>query len=337
MAGQPITITVALLGEPKGPPWPDFLSGEDLAKSYAERPKVTLEVEPHEHVGEVLRKAAREWGAEFPGAFIAFYTPDDESEFAGRISPTVPLVDDAGRATWRHIFYDVPYRRLIESAEAGVLAGDPRRPYLVMQPGIGDGVLPDWATFKAVWDSIYFVLENVDTIGGSLAAAALAKKHVVDRLRHRTKAAAEAVQQHATDWGTRGGDPYELDEWLDDRIWNSNDLAELLDCTPDEAEALLWGFGFAQAPSGLWRRNEDPEAEFLTAGTGLGFSSVGAPEARVRKIIQEELEAFLESGQAQSLDWDDLERLQRPTLPQRAQLTARAPYYWVRDWWENRS
>jgi hypothetical protein len=50
---------------------------------------------------------------------------------------------------------------------------------------------------------------------------------------------------------------------LGTRPWHPADLAQFLDCSEGEAEALLWGFGYAQDSTGLWRAGADDAASLI--------------------------------------------------------------------------
>jgi hypothetical protein len=330
----PLRVTVALVGD-------EQMSGDLMPESaravpYAKRRKVELDVGPEDFLGDVLRRAAEQFGATYYGAFVAFYRPEDETGLKHGYSHVVPLLDDEGRVTWRHMFPDVPYHRLIRAYEAGALDGDPRRPYLLQQPGIGDGVVADWPTLKAVWDAAHFVLENLANIGGAAAVGIAAKRVVIDRLRNRSKAVTEMIEQRSGEWAARGGDPADLYEWLDDRPWSSADLADMLGCTEGEAGAILWAFGFTTAQSGLWRRNQSEEGKFFNETNMIGMTATGVREDDLRRVMATEIKAFLASGQARPDSWQRVPWTQPPGPVRPTSLRLATPYYWLRAWWQDR-
>jgi Homeodomain-like domain len=47
--------------------------------------------------------------------------------------------------------------------------------------------------------------------------------------------------------------------------WHGDDLADRLDCSRSEAEAILWAYGYAPDSQGLWRRGGDEPADFLAS------------------------------------------------------------------------
>jgi len=288
---ESIEVVVALVGDPTQP-LPEILPERFWLQPYSERQTVALDVRPDESVGDVLQRAVEQSGAPGMGARIAFYAPDDEQQLnPRRASPTVPLVDDAGRVTWRHYWYEPTYGELLRSGEAGALNGDPRRPYLLLEPGRGNGFLSDWPTILTVLVAVRYALGLVADMDGAAS--------VVDRLRRKTRAASDVIEAKGDDWSSRNGDPYDVAEWLDDRPWLPADLVPLLGCTEDQAEAMLWAFGFAQADSGLWRRNADEEARLLGETTFAGIHLFQhADEEQMRRIVREELEHFLATGRA---------------------------------------
>jgi hypothetical protein len=107
---EPISITVAVVGNPSdplAPSWEDFFD-EEWKRPYGERRKLDLVVEPHEPLGHVMTRAAAELGVDVPEdwaspvAFIAFYKPDDDRKGLHSWTTSITLVDDAGRAIWNN-------------------------------------------------------------------------------------------------------------------------------------------------------------------------------------------------------------------------------------------
>jgi hypothetical protein len=150
---MPLTVTVALVGDPANPlapPYEEFFERE-WARPYADRERIELEVDESETLGEVMTRATQAWNVEVPEdwagpvAFIGFYVPEDEQSFHGWQS-SITLVDDRGRAIWNNYWKDVRYGDLLRAADAGVLEGDPLRPYLILHAEIGNGLIADWGT-----------------------------------------------------------------------------------------------------------------------------------------------------------------------------------------------
>ncbi len=82
-------------------------------------------------------------------------------------------------------------------------------------------------------------------------------------------------------------------QWLDRRPWHIADVAEAASCSPKDAEALLWAFGFAESNDGLFRRQEDDVATALSENMKTAISShVGAlseqdQEVIVRRVLEQ--------------------------------------------------
>jgi hypothetical protein len=286
MADEAIEVTVAL-------------------RRGARRRPVQLQVSPDDTLAQVVDRAAARLG--IPGDVPAAFH-DPERNAIGRTSDTVTLVDSDGRATWMHPFAEVTYRQLLESAEAGVLEGDPRRLYLDTKPGIGNGPVPDWETIKAIWDALDFVLGAI----GAVTTLNEARKRLAARLRRSAQDASQAIEQHSGDWESRRGDPHVLHQWLGDRVWSSADLASALGCSEPEAGAVLWSFGFTHSPSCVWRRSEDEESKFVNEVHGLSYGVQGASQEQVRQVLEANTRRFLESGRASDIEWYDLPWLDTP-------------------------
>jgi hypothetical protein len=274
---------------------------EERRKPYGERPRVDLEVSLEEDLNSVLRRAADQLGVTYSGAFFGFYTPrDDESHEDWHWYAALPLVDGHGHVYWRFpAMTTIAYRELLRSADEGALAGDPRRPYLVLTGAIGDGILPDWGTLVHVFHLLIQFLTYAAATEGTLQATERVK-----RLLHRTREADNAISEASPGWADRGGDPYVFSEWLDDRPWLPEDIAPLLDCSARQAEMVLWAFGFAKTHEGLWRRAADNEAALMYANLRLILNTaVHAPsDQEMAEPLRALFEAYIESGSAPSLD-----------------------------------
>jgi hypothetical protein len=242
-----------------------FATQSERTKRYSERPKITLTVEGEETLESAYDRALRAFGVVYPSgetpmpSFVSFYRDADEQGglAVGTWALAVPQQD--GTARWRR-YKQLTYDELVASADAGALNGDPRRPYLVPTPqvGVGNGILPPWETLVQLYETFRQVMELLAAPGGAYATYELAKRSF-----ERSSKSADALNSHAARWRDAGTDPYMFDQWLDDKPWHSADLARLLGCSVDEAEAILWAFGFGVSPSGLWRRHEGEEAKFM--------------------------------------------------------------------------
>jgi hypothetical protein len=132
--------------------------GDELMNvPYADLEKFELDVADDETLGSVLERAARHWDVPYYRHVVAFYRPDHGlTGHATRWRGMLPLVDSRGRVSWGHSFETIQYAELRRSGEAGALDGDPRRPYLILQPPAGNGVLPDWPTLISFLDVVWY-------------------------------------------------------------------------------------------------------------------------------------------------------------------------------------
>jgi len=292
---------------------PDVLPVEQVTKPYGERRRVQLEVTPAETVGSVLQRAADHFGARSWGRWIAFYRDDDDrGHERHRWFAALPVLDEAGRVRWIWNFNVVSYDELVKSAEANAVPGDVLSPYLILQPPIGDGVLPSWHDLIELVHGLLHVLEYLAALEGATAGF-----ERVRRLLGRTQAASAALEEHSDDWQSNGADPYLFDEWLDDRPWLAAEIAPLLGCTDREAEAVLWAFGFGRSESGLWRRRDGQEAEFMDDNRSLFLNTVVkfAPPQAVERTLRERAGEYADSGNAPRLERQNVTWLAPPPPP----------------------
>jgi hypothetical protein len=308
-----VTVTVAVAGDPKTALVADGESvfgmrdPEDFEQPYDERPTVEVTGEETDTVGEVLRRAADEAGVVFPDwsdsgvlpgvPFVDFYREGHYPTLRRELA----LIDSDGRLCFVWKWQEVTYRELLDAADAGLIQGDPRRPYLLFQPGIGNGLLVDWQTLVTAWIAFWYVLDKIDI---ALGVGERAKK-ALDTLRGRTREAPQVLEGLYAEWQERGARPDNLDELLGERPWHLDDLADLLGCTVDQAEAFLLGAGYAAShQTGLYSRAADAEAELLHGN--LEFVIQTAMTARrdaIDDVLRRRLERFLEAGNAPPLDW----------------------------------
>ncbi len=269
-------VIVALVADSERP-FETMTPEEEWARPYQQRRKAHLAVEPDQTLAEVLEAAADQMGlrppaehynSSFVGTYskVAFYRPDDEHGFAERHIPRylmsqVTLVDDRGRAVFGvNNLRGVLYRDLLRAAKAGVLDGDPLRPYLMIEVGYGDMPPPDWGLALEGLRAIRETFGVAGDIGGTLALAKL----TFDAVRHRLKRGQEALESNA-EWRLRGYSPYQFRALILSRDWGVDELAPVLGCTADDARAILWVLGFAEDGEGRWTLEGDEPAQVLQA------------------------------------------------------------------------
>ena len=306
------------------------------AAKWEDLPKVRLTADPAESLRAVLRRACEaagvrvtrelldaeghgevaldraEWFAHTADklVFVAFRRPDDDlpvEEYpAGflrretRRYGTLAVVRDAeGRALWRRPGLDASMAELLDAASNGLLAGDPLQPYLIPSIPQGDlGGLDQWINLK---DALS-VLVTIASVDGLLGL----KDRIVEVRKRRGAALVAAVERNSSDWSQRGAAPSDLVRLLAARDRNSGEVAALLGCPETEAEALLWGLGFAYDDSrAVWVHKGDEIARLLADDVALTFADVvsvlGDVEA-LRKLAAERLEYLATTGEAPTLE-----------------------------------
>jgi hypothetical protein len=248
------SLTIALVGDPLDP-WAGQQGGEIRGDGmpYRELPKTVLEASRNDHLLDLLKSASREFGVSYPDgqesapSWIAFYRPGDEEVYDPlRESSAVQLLADDGHLTWVGWWHDpvVTVGNLLDSGEAGALDGDARRPYLILRPGYGNGILPTWAEFLLMLIAMRDTLGIIADAQGSVQAAKSVGAWAA-RLLRRIRSVPEVVDANAKHWSEHGGSPANFTALIDRQPWDSDVLSDLLGIAQAEAEVLLAGRGFA--------------------------------------------------------------------------------------------
>lgn len=300
-------MTIAVVGDPAHPY--EIHDYSERWPPYGELPKVALEASEEEQIVDVLTRAAgligvdRE-GSEYPfvPAWINFYRPQHDEAYTGDHTTAITLVDERGRAHWQVWFHEpeVTVGALVRAAGEGELNGDPLRPYLVLEPGYGNGWLPDWQEVLIAW----VVFREVIGLLADGKGAADATASLRDRARNlfrRFRRTPDVVERHYEKWQQRGGWPHSIDEYLRSKAWRSDVLAKRLDVELEEAEGLLEGFGFVyDAEQELWTPDPSQDSEVLRRVTRRLFyepepSDDFSPEG-LRVRMEEEIVEYLANG-----------------------------------------
>lgn len=344
-AGDAVDVTVALL-----PPFPFVFSVDgDIPEHntpWPELPKAQVLARPQDSLRDVLRQACKRLGVTLnPEAFVtepttrngsplsredaadklvfvAFRQDDDDVVIAddgfgpilkreSRTNATVLVVrDQHGHAVWRRPPFDASMAELIDAHDAGLLEGDPLQVYLIPSIPQGDlGLLGQWHDFNQVLNVLWEVTDAAATLGGAWGLA-LGLKEVRQR---RSRKAADTVRRLAPTWSKRGAAPVDLIRLLAARPRKSREIAILLGCSLDEAEAILWALGFSHDASiNCWRFRGDAAAQLIADDIDLSMHGMfGFPKRRrrrYRKLARERLESFATDGQVPSLQEEE-ERL----------------------------
>lgn len=249
--------------------------------------------------------------------FVGFRREDDDdiaAEYDGikirnwnsRINQRVVVVrDEKGRATWRRPPFDATIGELLDAREAGLIDGDPRQVYLV--PSIPQGAFGLGGEWQHFVDNLKILWEVTDAIArvGGAASAVYWLKTLTER---RSKGAEEAIEAHGAEWTERGAAPADVVNLLAARPRTKEEIAALLGCTDNEAEAVLWTLGCTyDKATNLWNPRGDPVAELIADDISLGFTDILASrelDEKFKTMIDSRLRRFLETGEMPSLEDD---------------------------------
>jgi hypothetical protein len=327
-----MSVTVALIGDPDDP-FERIASEDEWNRPYQERRKVQLQVAESDSLAHVLERAVDEMGLvqsadsqlpRFSGRYngVAFYRPEDENGFAPRYVPrfllsNLTLVDKQGHAMFGvNDLRTVRYADVMRAAEAGVLSGDPLRPYLIIEPPYGDWIGPDWPTFlegvKVTWQ----VLEHVGVAYAAVEAITRVKDEVRKRLRR-----GEAAIERNSEWAQRHSMPYQFVALFRSRNWTASEAAIVLDCTESDAESVLLVLGFSfDEETGQWQYRGDAAAEVI----GDVFTEIQVAAHQYEDLeagLPRRLDQYFEEGRPPALvepsDVDEPTSGYRPTAGDR--------------------
>lgn len=267
------TATIALLGS-RDQAFTEgaLLDERDQAKRWSERPKIELEVGDDETVGSILKRAGDALEVKAPWAEPRGTAPvpisvglfDDSNESQAQTYSVLTLVDDDGRAVWNVPYGSVTFKQLRSASQAGIVSGDPTKLYYVVYPGIGNGLVATWEIIQTGLIVLYALMQAIATAEDNIGFA----QRVINAARGRIGEGREVIERNASTWKSRGGEQSAVRQMLGSRPWHTADLAERLDCSEPEAEALLWGFGYAKDSAGLWRSEADEAASIVSATVG---------------------------------------------------------------------
>jgi hypothetical protein len=167
-------FTVALVGPVYGYPDEPVFDGPTLEDHepevpYAKRIKLEVLATDATTLGEIIDRAASEIGtsSHFHDRVadaltgIAFYEPSDEDGLGEepelRWQETIRVVNDSGEPSWAVRWVDLRVDELLASQEAGLVAGDPSRPYLwplISQGGVLQQLSDSLWTLWLHWEHV---------------------------------------------------------------------------------------------------------------------------------------------------------------------------------------
>lgn len=268
------------------------IGNQTEALRWDERIHVQLEVEDDETLWFVLQRAKPSFdlasSSIYGGAVPADPLPYGISFFKADDDPPKPrgsyfpqdliTVDQQGRAHWNRGLKDIPYGDLRRAAEAGLLDGDPLRPYFVLNYPQGGGfILGAWHVLKVVWEVLEGLIATYEV--GKLTVEQ--SSHIRNALEGRSVA-----NEFAEQWSDYGGGPREVRRLIERMPWTPADFRIAVGLeTDDQAIVILELFGCVRNEDGAYWIKEDEETEILRiaewAATDYRFRDFqdGDPEA----------------------------------------------------------
>jgi hypothetical protein len=268
-----------------------FFDEDESTRPWSARRRASLSVESNEPMGRILERAAaaldlfdeRDWskleewrppdGETFfgTGRFIALRNDASPIPLVERLTQSVTLVDETGRARWGAWLYEATYAEIRAAAEAGALAGDPTMVYLNVRPTpAGGGELIEWELLLQIWRVAWDIAVKL--------AAANELHDLYRKIRDRLDGSA-VVASKTEDWLRRNGYAYHIEHMLGGEPWSARDLAGLCGCTVDEAGRILALYGYEEQEPGEW---------FYAAGIEQLGLELRELSARVVKAYTEE-------------------------------------------------
>jgi hypothetical protein len=279
------------------------VGGNDLDRRYNDRLKVALDVAPGETLRDVYRRSVEllqpraiegsDGYVEDPMDVVhwAWFYEEQDAEGIGHhkiweVAEQLTTVNRQELAVWHRSAAEIPYEDVVRAGKAGVLRGDPLRPYLVLLwPQGPDLIQTAWHDLVLVWSLVGDLL-NVR----ELFRIAHARRERLGGVR----AAAAVVEKRSAAWASRGGAPLDVKRMLDRQPWSADDLRMLLGLeTVDEAIALLEAYGFERTAAGEFDLGQDEESRLLSElvdEASRGGLKLGDPELKARERIEQALE-----------------------------------------------
>jgi hypothetical protein len=282
-------LRIVVAGTATGPTFAYKGTEPSPGASWPELPKATILTDPGETLGSVLGRAADELGVIVPPEvlrihaniraqegkppqpaagvaeglyYAAFHRPDDDEppevpegmarrDERSRKHTVLVVRDSDGHALWRRPPFTVTMGELVDAHAVGLLEGDPLEPYLVLTiPQGGIGGYAEWQQLQQALEAAW----HLRGLFGELITYLSFFGAVSRWVKRRSNKGAEVVEKHSTDWARRGAAPADLENLLAARPRRSSEIAALLGCSTEEAEAILWALGFVPRKDGTWIR-----------------------------------------------------------------------------------
>lgn len=249
--------------------------------------------EPWEEMTSEPKNRAAEGRFEGYLRFAAFVRPGDEENGPAVASDKrlhlrrIAAVDRDGIARWTEKPLDVSLDDLLRADRAGLIDGDPLRPYLIIAVPAGDpGVMADWRALNDALAMAWEVIANL-TVGYSAW-------QLLEVIRGRLGGAKSTVESREREWGERGLRPPDLATILNVRPRSTEEVSSLLACSDSEAEALLWGLGFTEGGDGMWARSSTPVPEDAVLGRVMELLLTTSPADL--EVVRSEIEDLLQTS-----------------------------------------
>lgn len=310
-------VEAVVFGVPDaGYPW----SLDDAATiPYDDRLKIPLVVLGTETLADIVNRASDELDIPLPEAewvppperlsdllsYSALYHREERFGIPS-FTHTFPTVDEDGGARLAVPWAEVQYAQLLQSSDRGLVDGDVSRPYIFLPTAFGDFPGFGWpdvvAALKVFWQATEYTATALGAVTGT--------HWIIERLngiRRRTHTRRALVEKYSSGWNDRGAAPADLDKLLSLRAWKSEELAALLGCTKEEAEAILWALGASyNHADARWYRDRSMEDKLIHGDLTIAIWQRRRPgeEAKLEPVVIERLQRYLESGQVPPLPWE---------------------------------
>lgn len=271
-----VTVHVAAWGPAFGYPELPVFDGEQFADQgpevhYAHRAKVLVRVPSDTSYGAIIDEAADRFGVLSQNEMriselvhcVALYRDADERGMAydyDRWLAVVRTVDRHGAPSWAVRWSEVTVDEMLAARDAGVLLGDPLRPYF--WPVIPQGDLDDLAqALWMLWMHWEDILTHILAAGGTAALARSAVRRTLQTIRRARTSAAVDHQQ----WAAALRRPREFFAYLTDSARTSEEVAQHTGLRLYQVERGLPGLGYVLGPDARWRPATGAQAQLAEA------------------------------------------------------------------------
>lgn len=268
-----LSTTVAAWGPAFGYPEMPIFGGPGFedhgpAMPYDDRSKMTFDVPESATLGEVIDLAAGGFSVTYAAApgiapaptvaeaidCVSFFRPSDREGATyeyDRWSRAIRLVNQRGEPSWAVRWSDIRMSELIASSEAGLIDGDPVRPYL--WPVIPQGESVEQLA-NAAW-LIWMLWEHALSVRDTVQLAR-------DALRRIARGQA-AAHENPTAWAAALRRPDDLMPYLHTQPRTTAEVAAKTGLAEEHAAGAMWGLGFTPQEDGRWLPANDPVAAAL--------------------------------------------------------------------------